>query len=154
MSDQREQRIAQLVDPIVESRGADLEFVEVRRAGKRSVVVVAIDTDGGISLDDIADYSRDISEALDGSDVMGEAPYTLEVTSPGVHRPLTLRRHWRRNQGRIVKVTTVGGDVVEGRIIDSDDDGVQLDVKGSTTRVAYDQVGKAVVQVEFPKEAG
>lgn len=154
MSDQREQRIAQLVDPIVESRGADLEFVEVRRAGKRSVVVVAIDTDGGISLDDIADYSRDISEALDGSDVMGEAPYTLEVTSPGVHRPLTLPRHWRRNQGRIVKVTTVGGDVVEGRIIDSDDDGVQLDVKGSTTRVAYDQVGKAVVQVEFPKEAG
>ncbi len=106
MSDEREQRIAELVDPIVSARGADVEFVDLRRAGKRTVVVVAVDTDGGVSLDDIADFSRDISEALDASDVMGEAPYTLEVTSPGVHRPLTLPRHWRRNRGRLVKITT------------------------------------------------
>lgn len=153
MSDEREQRIAELVDPIVTARGADVEFVDLRRAGKRTVVVVAIDTDGGISLDDIADYSRDISEALDSSDVMGEAPYTLEVTSPGVHRPLTLPRHWRRNQGRLVRVTT-GEGVVEGRIVDSDDSGARIDVAGDVQPVEYTQIIKAVVQVEFPKETG
>ena len=154
MWDEREQRIAELVDPIVSARGADVEFVDLRRAGKRTVVVVAVDTDGGVSLDDIADFSRDISEALDASDVMGEAPYTLEVTSPGVHRPLTLPRHWRRNAGRLVKVTGVGGDVLEGRIVDCDDTSARLDVDGAITVIDYEQVGKAVVQVEFPKEAG
>ena len=153
MSDEREQRIADLVDPIVSARGADVEFVDLRRAGKRTVVVVAVDTDGGVSLDDIAEYSRDISEALDASDVMGEAPYTLEVTSPGVHRPLTLPRHWRRNRGRLVKITTADG-VVEGRIVDSDDSGASIDVAGDVRSMDYAQITKAVVQVEFPKEAG
>ena len=153
MSDEREQRIADLVDPIVSARGADVEFVDLRRAGKRTVVVVAVDTDGGVSLDDIAEYSRDISEALDASDVMGEAPYTLEVTSPGVHRPLTLPRHWRRNQGRLVKIITAEG-VVEGRIVDSDDSGARIDVGGDVQSVDYAQITKAVVQVEFPKETG
>jgi ribosome maturation factor RimP len=154
MSDEREQRIAELVDPIVSGRGADVEFVDLRRAGKRTVVVVAIDTDGGVSLDDIADYSRDISEALDASDVMGEAPYTLEVTSPGVHRPLTLPRHWRRNHGRLVRANIDDGSVVEGRIADSDDQGVRIDVAGKVTSLDYSQITKAVVQVEFPKETG
>jgi ribosome maturation factor RimP len=153
MSDEREQRIAELVDPIVTARGADVEFVDLRRAGKRTVVVVAVDTDGGVSLDDIAEYSRDISEALDASDVMGDAPYTLEVTSPGVHRPLTLPRHWRRNRGRLVKITTAEG-VVEGRIVDSDDSGATIEVVGDVQSVDYAQITKAVVQVEFPKETG
>ena len=103
MSDEREQRIAELVEPIVRAQGADLEFVSVRQAGRRGVVQVAVDADGGVSLDAIADCSRDISEALDASDVMGETSYTLEVTSPGVHRPLTLPRHWRRAATRFVQ---------------------------------------------------
>jgi ribosome maturation factor RimP len=154
MSDEREQRIAELVAPIVSGRGADLEFLDLRRAGKQTVVVVAIDTDGGISLDDIADYSREISEALDTSDVMGDAPYTLEVTSPGVHRPLTLPRHWRRNRGRLVKISYDDGASIEGRIVDSDEESVRIDVAGQVTAVDYARISKAVVQVEFPKEAG
>jgi ribosome maturation factor RimP len=153
MSDEREQRIAELVDPIVSGRGADLEFVDLRRAGKRTVVVVAVDADGGISLDDIAEYSRDISEALDTSDVMGDAPYTLEVTSPGVHRPLTLPRHWRRNRGRLVRVSSDDGATIEGRIVDSDEQSVRIDVAGQVTAMDYARISKAVVQVEFPKEA-
>jgi len=154
MSDQREQRIAELVEPIVRAQGADLETVSLRRAGRRSVVVIAVDADGGVSLDAIADFSRDISETLDASDVMGETPYTLEVTSPGVHRPLTLPRHWRRASTRLVKVTLLDGQTLEGRIIDSDESSVRIDVDGSTRDIAYASVSKAVVQVEFPKEAG
>ncbi len=154
MSDERERRIAELVDPIVSARGADVEFVELRRAGKRTVVVVAVDTDGGISLDDIAEYSRDISEALDAADVMGELPYTLEVTSPGVHRPLTLPRHWRRNQGRLVRISATDGTTIEGRIVGSDDVSARIDAAGVVQTVDYAGIAKAVVQVEFPKEAG
>ncbi len=154
MSDEREQRIAELVEPIVRAQGADLEFVSVRQAGRRGVVQVAVDTDGGVSLDAIADCSRDISEALDASDVMGETSYTLEVTSPGVHRPLTLPRHWRRAATRFVRVTMRDGETFEGRIVGSDETSVRIEVNGSIRDVEFDGVGKAVVQVEFPKEAG
>lgn len=149
MSDPREQQIADLVAPIVATRSADVEFVTVRRAGKRSVVAVAVDADGGISLDDIAEMSTDISEALDEADVMGEAPYTLEVTSPGVHRPLTLPRHWRRAASRLVRVQLGDGSTVEGRVLGSDEHSARLDVDGKQFEVAYSDVAEAVVQVEF-----
>lgn len=154
MADVREQQLADLVAPIVAPKGADVEFVTVRKAARRSVVVIAVDADGGISLDDIAEYSRDISEALDASDVMGDLPYTLEVTSPGVHRPLTLPRHWRRAASRLVRVQMADGTTLEGRILASDDAHVDLDVKGAQRRIAMTDIAKAVVQVEFPKETG
>lgn len=125
----------------------------MRRAGRRTVVVVAVDADGGVSLDDVAEMSRKISEVLDETDVMGETAYTLEVTSPGVHRPLTLPRHWRRAATRLVKVTTTDGEVFEGRVVDSDETAARLDVDGVVRAVVYEDVAKAVVQVEFPKEA-
>ena len=117
-------------------------------------MVIALDADGGITLDDVAEYSRDISEALDEADVMGDAPYTLEVTSPGVHRPLTLPRHWRRAATRLVRVQMADGTTVEGRIQDSDDTHVDIEVSGATRHIAMADIDKAVVQVEFPKETG
>ena len=86
--------------------GLDLEGVEISQAGRRSLVRVLVDQDGGVTLDDIADATRLVSDVLDQTDVLGESPYTLEVTSPGIDRPLTLPRHWRRNVDRLVKVTT------------------------------------------------
>lgn len=149
MSDAREAQVMDLVEPILSTHGVDVEFVSLRRAGRRTVVVIAVDADGGVMLDDIADYSREISEALDESEVMGEAAYTLEVTSPGVNRPLTLPRHWRRNQGRLVKITRNDGSAVEGRIIDSDEEHVTLAVGTEEQQCAFADFAKAVVQVEF-----
>jgi ribosome maturation factor RimP len=80
---------------------------------------------------------------------MGEAPYTLEVTSRGVDRPLTLPRHWRRNHDRLVKVTTTEGETLTGRIRDCDDDRVILDVSGTARALGYAEVAKALVQIEF-----
>jgi ribosome maturation factor RimP len=154
MADVRETQVAELVAPIVSPKGVDVEYVTLRRAGRRTVVVVALDSDGGITLDDVANYSRDISEALDEAEVMGDAPYTLEVTSPGVHRPLTLPRHWRRAATRLVRVQMADGTTVEGRILDSDDTHVDIEVSGATRHIAMTDIDKAVVQVEFPKETG
>ena len=136
-------------------RRLDVESVEVTPAGKRRVLRVAVDKDGGVTLDDVAAATREVSRVLDESDVMGEQPYTLEVTSPGVDRPLTQPRHWRRNQGRLVKVSLHDGRTVTGRVVDSDDEHASLDVEGSgTEQVAYDDVAKAKVQVELNRKEG
>lgn len=154
MADAREQQITDLVEPIVSVAGADVEFVTLRKAGRRTVVVIAVDADGGISLDEVASFSTDISAVMDASDVMGDSPYTLEVTSPGVHRPLTLPRHWRRAASRLVRVQMTNGSTIEGRVTDSDETQVRLDDNGALRPIAFSDIDKAVVQVEFPKESG
>jgi ribosome maturation factor RimP len=141
-----------LTDPL-SAVGLDLEAVDLTPAGKRRLLRVAVDKDGGVTLDDIADATKEVSRLLDESDVMGEQPYTLEVTSPGVDRPLTQPRHWRRNAGRLVKVSLRDGRTVTGRITSSDDATASLDVEGSgTEQVALADVAKAKVQVEFNRK--
>jgi ribosome maturation factor RimP len=142
-------RIAAALRDRLDALGLDLEAVELTPAGKRRVLRVAVDRDGGVTLDDIAAATRAVSDLLDDSDLMGEAAYTLEVTSRGVDRPLTEPRHWRRNRDRLVKVSLRDGTQVTGRVGDSDDSGATLDVSGSSQRLAYDDVTKALVQIEF-----
>jgi ribosome maturation factor RimP len=126
--------------------------VELTPAGKRRILRIAVDGDHGVTLDDVADATRTVSQVLDESDVMGEQPYTLEVTSRGVDRPLTLPRHWRRNADRLVKVTTKDGQTVTGRIVDSSEEAATVDVDGDRREIAYAEVAKALVQVEFNRK--
>ena len=139
---------AALVDPLAE-HGLDVESVEVTPAGKRRVLRVSVDKDGGVTLDEVAAATREVNRLLDESDVMGEQPYTLEVTSRGVDRPLTLPRHWRRNQQRLVKVTLTDGEVLTGRIVGSDEASARLVVDGAPREVDLAHVSKALVQIEF-----
>ncbi len=146
-------RIAAMLQPVVESAGYDLEHVAVSRLGRRRLVRVVVDADDGVSLDGVAEVSRVIAEALDGDDAdlpTGSGPYTLEVTSPGVDRPLTEPRHWRRAVGRLVR-TRIGDRPVQGRIVSADDAGVGLDLAGSVGAVSYADLGPGAVQVEFAK---
>jgi ribosome maturation factor RimP len=142
----------ELGDPL-RALALDIEAVEITPAGKRRIVRVAVDKDGGVTLDDVADATRAVSAVLDESDVLGEMPYTLEVTSRGVDRPLTLPRHWRRNADRLVKVTTADGVTVTGRISSSTDESATLDVDGTTREVPYADVARALVQVEFNRQS-
>jgi ribosome maturation factor RimP len=135
-----------LVEPAVTSAGYDLEDVVVSSAGRRSVVRVIVDRDGGIDIDSVADISRAVSEALDAANAFGETAYTLEVTSPGVDRPLTEPRHWRRNIGRLVETTTF-----KGRILDATDEGVAVEVDGVRREVRHDEVGPGKIIVEFSR---
>lgn len=142
---------AEITDPL-RAMGLDVEAVELTPAGKRRVLRIAVDTDGGVTLDDVADATREIDRVLEESDVMGEHPFTLEVTSRGVDRPLTLPRHWRRNEDRLVKITLVEGGEVTGRIIASSEESATLDVDDITREVAYADVAKALVQIEFNRK--
>ena len=149
----RERLVEELTPPLL-AMGLDLEAVEVTPAGRRRVLRVAVDKDGGVTMDDVADSTKEISRLLDTSDVMGEQPYTLEVTSPGVDRPLALPRHWRRNLGRLVKVVTTDGSTVVGRVVAQDERSATLDVDGTPRVVELADVAKAHVQIEFNRPSG
>lgn len=140
-------RIAALLEPALRAAGFDLEQVTVQRMGPRSVLRVVVDRDGGVDLDAVAVAAHAISPVLDGSDPV-PGGYTLEVTSPGVDRPLTAPRHWRRAVGRLVNVR---GPAVQctGRVVAADEEGVDMLVEGRPRRLAYPEVSKAQVEVEF-----
>ncbi|MGZ4596150.1 MAG: ribosome maturation factor RimP [Actinomycetes bacterium] len=145
--------LLRVLDPPVTAHGFDLEDVVVTPAGKRRLLRVIVDRDGGVDLDDIARISTAVSATLDESDVMGGAPYVLEVTSPGVDRPLTERRHWRRAADRLVQVGIAGTGERTGRITLVDDEGVVLDVDGADVRAAWADLGPGHVQVEFNRKS-
>jgi ribosome maturation factor RimP len=148
-------RLAALIGPVVAATGYDLEAVSVSQAGRRSLVRVVVDSDHGVSLDAVAEVSRAISEALDAhDDPVGRSPYVLEVTSPGVDRPLTEPRHWRRAAGRLVRVPVTGQGTVQGRVLRADEAGVVLDVAGTERSFGYGELGKGAVQVEFNRPGG
>jgi ribosome maturation factor RimP len=152
-------RLAGLIEPVVAAAGMDLESVRITVAGRRRLLRVIVDSDHGVSLDDAADVSREVSAVLDTSDVLGDVPYTLEVSSPGVDRPLTEPRHWRRARGRLVKVKVAGADAsggrttagaaVQGRVLTADADGVTLDLAEGEQRFGYGELGAGAIQVEF-----
>lgn len=145
------QSLERLIEPAVNASGCYLEAVTVRSAGKRRQVRVVIDHPGGLPLDLVAEVSRAISRILDDTNAMGESPYVLEVTSPGIDRPLTLPRHWVGNVGRLVEITGIDGQVRTARVTGADHQGADLDIDGHAGRVEYLQVAKAVVQVEFSR---
>lgn len=138
-----------VIEPIVTADGLDLEELDVALVGRRRRVRVVVDSDGGVDLDRCAEVSRAISAALDEHDAVGDDPYTLEVSSPGVTRPLTLPRHWRRNTGRLVRAVLTDGGTVTGRVVSAAESEAELTVDGDVRTVPYDRVAKAKVQVEF-----
>lgn len=146
--------LAAVVEPLVAAAGADLEDVTVKTAGRRTLLQIFVDADGGIGLDKIADISTAISTKLDQIDLFGAAPYTLEVSSPGADRPLTAPRHWRRAAGRLVRAHLRSGVEIIGRVAESDDSAVTLDVGGDQQRLAYEEIAKARVEVEFNRPGG
>jgi ribosome maturation factor RimP len=147
-SQPRDRLLALLGEPL-SGQGLDVEDIEVSSAGRRKLVRVLVDKDGGVTLDDIAAATTAVSGCLDSSDVLDDSPYTLEVTSPGVDRPLTQLRHWRRNVDRLVVVQLNDGSTCTGRIIEAGEEAALLDVDETRRSIAYVDVAKARIEIEF-----
>lgn len=159
MSTTQINRLRAVLEPLASEAGLDLEDVKISQAGSRRQVQIDVDADGGVDLDAIAEFSREVGQALDDSDVMGDAPYLLEVGSPGAERPLTLPRHWARAEGRLAAIKLADGGEITARILESDEDGVLVEVqpvKGrgrpKERRLAWGEIAKARVQVEFNRK--
>lgn len=161
-----EERVSQLVAGLVERRGFDLEGVEISTSGKhadvQARVKVTVDSDGAVDLDSIATLSSELSLVLDDAGDFGETPYLLEVSTPGIDRPLTHDRHWRRAQGRKVRVTLRDGASApepgaasrfEGRVGALTDGSVALVLGGKRNphrvKVPLADIAEAIVQAEF-----
>lgn len=154
MASPRTELLDGLSAPLAEL-GVDLEDIEVTKAGRRHVVRVVIDRDGGVDLDLVAQVSQRVSELLDAPPLESaiDGAFVLEVTSPGVDRPLTLPRHWRRARTRLVRATLTDGTEVEGRVSDvPDDETVVLAVDGEPRQLALSDIGTAIVQIEFNRK--
>ncbi|AKE89778.1 ribosome maturation factor RimP [Rhodococcus aetherivorans] len=146
------ERIAELVSGPIEREGYDLEDVVITSAGKHSTVRLFVDSDAGLSLDEAARLSTLVSEAFDAVSDFGESPYVLEVTSPGIGRPLTRERHWRRSQARKARIE-LDDETIVGRIGELVGDEVRIVVPGrsgpSVRAIPLAEVRRAVVEVEF-----
>jgi ribosome maturation factor RimP len=144
--------LERLAGPVVRAAGMDLEEVQLTQVGRRRLLRFVVDAQGGAGLDEMALVSQALSARLDSAGIMGETPYTLEVTSPGVDRPLTKPQHWKHAVGRMVKVGPGAGPAVSGRVIAADDDGVVLDIDGQQRGFGFAELGPGKVQVEFRRD--
>ncbi|MDX2763690.1 ribosome maturation factor RimP [Streptomyces europaeiscabiei] len=158
MSTTQSERLRELLEPLVRSQGLDLEEIAVDSVGRKRVLRVVVDSDEGADLDAVAEVSRALSAKLDETDAMGQAEYTLEVGTPGAERALTEHRHYRRAVDRLVKFTLREDGELIARILTVDDDGLDLEVPGvkgrkaTARRLAFDEIDKARVQVEFNRK--
>lgn len=141
-------QISELVEPLVNKCGLVLEEVQIQTPGKHRFLTIIVDSETGLNLDQVTEASRLIGEAMDSATFMGPTPYTLEVTSPGVDRPLTAPRHWRKNIDRLVKITKNDGEVCKGRIVAATDNEVTLDC----CALNYGDIKRAVVEIEFNRK--
>jgi ribosome maturation factor RimP len=142
------QQLMDLLGPVITSQGYDLEDLSVTAAGCRNLIRVTVDSDDGVDLDGVADVSHAVSDVLDAeAERAFSGPYVLEVSSPGVDRPLTEGRHWRRATGRLVTVA-VGDQIITGRVT-AVDASVTFDLDGEHRSVPLADLGPGRVQVEF-----
>jgi ribosome maturation factor RimP len=150
------EKITELVQPAVEKAGFFLEDVHVVSPGKHRIVTCIVDGQTPLNLDQVTSVSRDISEILDAADFMDDTAFTLEVTSPGVDRPLTLGRHWKKNINRLVKVVKHDGSVINGRITSVEESHALLseDIKGKSKEhtVVFADIKRATVEIEFNRK--
>ncbi|MET8847359.1 ribosome maturation factor RimP [Amycolatopsis sp. NPDC004625] len=142
-------RLQPIVAEAVTAAGFDLDSFEVQQAGRRQLVKVVVDADDGVGLDEVAEVSRKVSAALDENDHVLASAYTLEVTSPGLDRPLTQARHWRRARFRLVKITPADGAAFVGRVGHAGEHAARVLEGGKIRDVRYADVAKAVVEIEF-----
>lgn len=142
-------RLEPIIADAVSGLGFDLDALEVQQAGRKKLVKVIVDSDQGVGLDEVASASRAVSAVLDDHDHVIAGAYTLEVTSPGLSRPLTQRRHWRRARFRLVRVTPKEGAAYVGRVGHAGEKSVRMLVDGRIKDVSYASIDKAVIEIEF-----
>ena len=151
-------QISELITPALHEAGYFLEDVNLVNPGQHRIVTVIVDGESGLNLDQVTVASKLVSELLDAATFMGETPFTLEVTSPGIDRPLTLPRHFAKNVDRLLKVTKNDGMVITGRICSNTQDHVTLEVtekkEVKEVVIALTDIKRATVEIEFNRKDG
>jgi ribosome maturation factor RimP len=141
----KKEDLSAAITPALEALGFYLEDVTITSAGRRSMLTVIVDGDTHLSLDQVTSATKAIGEIVESIQSLGETPFTLEVTSPGLDRPLTKVRHWQKNINRLVKVVLQDGSEIKGRIYEVNEaNSVVGEIK-----VNYSDIKRATLEVEF-----
>ena len=133
------------IRPIIEASGNYLEELTITSAGKVKILTVIVDSDSHLNLDQITAVTKEISEVIETLEELGDSAFTLEVTSPGIDRPLTKPRHWRKNFDRLVKITMTSGKDIQGRIGEA----TETNVLVGDQKVSFEDIKRAVLEIEF-----
>ena len=141
----KKEDISAAITPALEALGFYLENVTIISAGRRSMLTVIVDGDTHLSLDQVTSATKAIGEIVESVQSLGETPFTLEVTSPGLDRPLTKVRHWQKNINRLVKVVLLDGSEIKGRIKDVNEVSATVDEKN----INYSDIKRATLEIEF-----
>ena len=141
----KKEDISAAITPALEALGFYLEDVTIISAGRRSMLTVIVDGDTHLSLDQVTSATKAIGEIVESVQSLGETPFTLEVTSPGLDRPLTKVRHWQKNINRLVKVVLLDGSEIKGRIKDVNEVNATVDEKN----INYSDIKRATLEIEF-----
>lgn len=139
------EEVSAAIRPIIEASGNYLEELTITTAGKVKILTVIVDSDSHLNLDQVTVVTKQISEVIEALPVLGDSAFTLEVTSPGLDRPLTKPRHWRKNLDRLIKITMTSGAVIEGRIGES----TETTVLVGDEKVSFEDIKRAVLEIEF-----
>lgn len=146
------EQVTELLSDEFARAGYEIDDVLIDARTKPPRIRIIADGDTSLDLEAVAELSRSASELLDSLDT-GQTPYTLEVSSPGVDRPLTEEKHFRRARGRRVEVSLNDGTELTGRLGGTADGEVEVVVRRGRDweirRLSLTDIGKAVVQVEF-----
>lgn len=146
--------LTELLTPAIKTLGFVLEEIKVTPVGKRRIIAVTVDQEEkNPNLDEVTVVSREVSNILDNYSQLGDQPFTLEVTTPGVDRPLVLPRHWQKNLGRLVKVVKIDGQTISGRISSVSDVSAAIEVAGKSVEVLFGDVKRAQIEIEFNRKA-
>jgi ribosome maturation factor RimP len=137
--------ISAAIRPIIEASGNYLEELTITSAGKVKILTVIVDSDSHLNLDQITAVTKEISEVIETLEELGDSAFTLEVTSPGIDRPLTKPRHWRKNFDRLVKITMTSGKDIQGRIGEA----TETNVLVGDQKVSFEDINRAVLEIEF-----
>ena len=141
----KKEEIIAVITPALEALGFYLEDVTITSAGRRSMLTVIVDGDTHLSLDQVTVATKAISEIVENIQSLGQAPFTLEVTSPGLDRPLTKPRHWRKNIDRLVKIVLSDGKEIKGRVKDATEISATVDEQV----VKFSDIKRATLEIEF-----
>ena len=137
--------ISAAIRPIIEASGNYLEELTITSAGKVKILTVIVDSDSHLNLDQITAVTKEVSEVIETLEELGDSAFTLEVTSPGIDRPLTKPRHWRKNFDRLVKITMTSGKDIQGRIGEA----TETNVLVGDQKVSFEDIKRAVLEIEF-----
>ena len=137
--------ISAAIRPIIEASGNYLEELTITSAGKVKILTVIVDSDTHLNLDQITAVTKEISEVVEGLSEIGDGAFTLEVTSPGIDRPLTKPRHWRKTLERLVKINMVSGKEIQGRIGEATETTVLI----GDQKISFEDIKRAVLEIEF-----